>query len=108
MSDAVGRYVLVRSPDDGVKFGRLTSLVTSPMGLGVATLDEAQVIHSWSDGKTMTLIEMANEGCGNALISQPAKLPVIVFGVCGVLQCTEKAIVNLKKSRNDELPQFSM
>lgn len=107
MSELNGQYVIVRTRDDGIKFGILKSLTTSPMGLGVAVLEEARVIHSWSDGKTITLVEMANEGCGTARISQPSKLPAVMFGVCGVLQCTKKAIKNLKQSRNNEPPNAS-
>lgn len=100
MSDCVGEYVILRSRDQGVVFGKLLSLVTSPMGLGVASIEEARQLHYWSDANT--LIEMSNYGCGQARISEPAEEVVIVFGVCGVLKCTAKAVRNLKQSRWNE------
>lgn len=98
MGDYIGRYVIVRSRDQGVVCGVLRALTPQPGGLACAELEEASQIHNWQDGETITLFEAALHGFGTATISQQMDR-VLVFGVCGVLPCTETAEANLRQPR---------
>lgn len=99
----IGEFVIVRSRDQGVMVGVLRSLVPQPGGLACAVLGAAQQLHHWQQNdENFTLVELANHGVkppATARISEPAELPVTVFGVCGVLQCTEEARTNLSQAR---------
>ena len=102
----VGEFAIFRSRDQGVVFGRLVSLVVAPGGLGVAIIEEARQIHGW-DQSIHTLFEAANRGFGLARISEPLVKRLTMFGICGVLPCTQEAIDNLRQSRWNALPQSS-
>jgi hypothetical protein len=88
----IGRFVIVRSRDQGVVCGVLRAI----SGRAVE-LDGARQIHGWSDGAN-TLFEMALRGCGTARISEPVA-EILILDVCGVIPCTPVAERNLKQSR---------
>jgi hypothetical protein len=99
----IGEFVIVRSRDQGVMVGVLQSLVPQPGGLACAVLASAQQLHHWQqNNQNYTLVELANHGVqppATARISEPAEMPVTVFGVCGVLPCTEDSRANLSQAR---------
>lgn len=99
--DVIGRFVICRSRDQGVVCGYLKSLLPQPGAMPAAELEEARQIHGWN-GETNTLFEAAIRGfLGSARISEP--LPeMLMFGVCGVLPCSEEAKLNLSQSRWNE------
>jgi hypothetical protein len=93
----VGEFVICRSREQGVVTGYLRVVTMSASGLASVELEEARQVHWWGDGAN-TLFEMSLRGCGNARISEPVDR-VMVFGVCGILPCTESAKENLSESR---------
>ena len=96
----IGEYVIVRSREMGVVCGVLLTLTPQPGGLAAAELGEASQVHGWADGAN-TLFEASLHGLGNARISEQVQR-VMVFGVCGVLPCTEEAEANLRQHRWNE------
>jgi hypothetical protein len=92
----LGKFVIVRSRDQGVVCGILESLALGG-AQAVATLRDARQIHGWADGAN-TLFEASLAGLGNARISEPVD-EIIIIGVCGVLPCTAEAEKNLRQSR---------
>lgn len=103
--NVIGRYVIVRSRDQGVVCGVLETLTPQPGGLACAVLSEASQVHNWQGG-VLTLFESSIHGFGIATISERVE-SVIVFGVCGVLPCTPKAESNLRESRIRSAPASS-
>ena len=101
----IGRYVIVRSRDQGVVCGVLKTLTPQPGGLACAELAEASQIHGWSGGVN-TLFEASLRGFQEARISE-AVPEVVVFGVCGVLTCSKEAEANLREARWNEPPASS-
>ena len=97
MGDWIGKYVIVRSRDQGVVCGVLETLTPQPGGLACAELREASQIHNWRGG-ALTLFEASIRGFGVASISEPVER-VMVLGVCGVLPCTAEAEANLREWR---------
>ena len=93
----IGKYVIVRSRDQGVVCGVLQTLTPQPGGLACAVLAEASQIHNWRGG-VITLFEASLRGFGTATISEPVA-EVMVFGVCGVLPCTAESEANLRQWR---------
>ena len=91
----LGKFVIVRSRDQGVVCGVLRAIA----GRAVE-LDDARQIHSWSDGAN-TLFEMSLSGCGQARISEPIP-EILILDVCGVIPCSPKAERNLRQSRWDK------
>lgn len=88
----IGKFVIVRSRDQGVVCGVLRTLA----GRAVE-LDDARQIHSWSDGAN-TLFEMSLRGVGQARISEPIP-EILILDVCGVIPCSPEAEENLRQSR---------
>lgn len=99
----IGEFVILRSQDDGVKCGWLVAITMQPGGLACAVLRDARQIHGWQqNNENYTLLELANNGVippATARISAASELPVTMFGVCGAIPCTERAIENLTQSR---------
>lgn len=90
----IGSFVIARSRSAGVNTGYLMELSGT-----TCLLRESRKIWSWTDA--FTLHEMSNHGCGNdSRISEAAELPVYLSEVIEILQCTPKAEMNLRQSRN--------
>lgn len=103
--DVIGRYVIVRSREQGVVCGVLKTLTPQPGGLACAELAEASQIHNWQGGVN-TLFEASLRGFGVACISEPVA-EFMIFGVCGVLPCEPEAEANLRQHRWDAAPESS-
>ena len=88
----IGKFVIVRSRDQGVVCGTLRAVA----GRAVE-LDDARQIHGWSDG-ARTLFEMSLTGCGTARISEPIA-EILILDACGIIPCTPEAEKNLRQSR---------
>ena len=101
----IGKYVIVRSRDQGVVCGVLQTLTPQLSGLACAVLAEASQIHNWRGG-VVTLFDVAIHGFGVATISEPVA-EVMVFGVCGVIPCTTKAEDNLRQWRTGKSAESS-
>jgi hypothetical protein len=98
----IGRYVILRSREQGVVCGVLRSLTPQPGGLACAELDAASQVHNWQGGVN-TLFEASLRGFGVARISEPVD-GFTMFGVCGVWACTPEAEANLRNHRWNEAP----
>lgn len=101
----IGRYVILRSRDQGVVCGVLKTLTPQPGGLACAELEDASQIHHWQGGVN-TLFEASLRGFGVARISEPVA-EFMIFGVCGVFPCTPEAEANLRQHRWNESPKNS-
>ena len=88
----IGKFVIVRSRDQGVVCGVLVAVAGRQVHLR-----DARQIHGWNSG-ALTLFEAANDGLGEARISKPVE-EILMLEACGVIPCTEKAERNLRQSR---------
>lgn len=88
----LGKFVIVRSRDQGVVCGVLRAI----QGRAVE-IDDARQIHGWSGGVN-TLFEMSLRGCDTARISEPIA-EILILDVCGIIPCTPEAERNLRQSR---------
>lgn len=101
----LGRYVILRSHDQGVVCGVLRLILPQPGGLAYAELTECSQVHGWQGGVN-TLFEAALHGFGVARISE--QLPEFaIYGVCGVYPCSPEAEANLREVRWDKSPANS-
>ena len=90
----IGSFVIVRSRSAGVNTGYLMELSGT-----TCLLRESRKIWQWEGA--FTLHEMSNHGCGqDSRISEASELLVYLPDIIEVLQCTEKATRNLRRSRN--------
>ena len=101
--EVIGRYVILRSREQGVVCGVLRTLTPQPGGLACATLSEASQIHNWQGGVN-TLFEASLRGFGVARISEPVP-NFMMFGVCGTWVCTPEAEENLREHRWNTAPE---
>ena len=98
----IGKFVILRSRENGVVCGYLISLVPQPGGLFAAEVEECRILHHWQqNNENFTIFEVSIHGVrapATARISEAVYYHQI-GGVCGVTPCTEKAIKNLRQSR---------
>jgi len=91
----IGRFVIVRSRDQGVVCGTLRAAAGT-----CVELTDARQVHWWGDGAN-TLFEMSLRGCGQARISEPVA-EILILNACGVIPCEPAAVENLTQSRWNE------
>jgi hypothetical protein len=101
----IGKFVIVRSRDQGVVCGILETLALGG-AQAVATLRDARQIHGWRSGEIKTLFEASLRGFDIARISEAVE-EMILIGACGVLPCTPEAEENLRQSRWNQPYNYS-
>lgn len=89
-----GRYVIVRSRDAGVQFGKLDRYTEG----GTVYLTDARQMWSWSAAEGGTLLDCATHGvkAGKFSTVSPA---VTVIGACAIIDCTDKAAKTLEAAK---------
>ena len=90
--DGGGRYVIVRSRDAGVQFGKLESYASDG---STVTLRDARQMWSWTAKEGGTLLDCATHGVKAGKFSATADR-VIVINACAIIDCTPSAVKTLE------------
>lgn len=93
--DGGGRYVIVRSRDAGVQFGKLVEYAADG---STVTLKNARQMWSWTAAQGGTLLDCAMHGVRAGKFSTPAD-SVIIIGACAIIDCTATAVVTLESAK---------
>lgn len=86
-----GRYVIVRSRDAGVQYGKLDRYTEN----GTVYLTDARQMWSWVAAEGGTLLDCATHGVTGGKFSTKAP-SVIILNACAIIDCTEKAVASLE------------
>ena len=89
-----GRYVIVRSRDAGVQFGKLDRYTEG----GTVYLTDARQMWSWTAAEGGTLLDCATHGVKGGKFSTVSPA-VTVIGACAIIDCTEKAVKTLSEAK---------
>lgn len=89
-----GRYVIVRSRDAGVQFGKLDRYTEG----GTVYLTDARQMWSWTAAEGGTLLDCATHGVKGGKFSTVSPA-VTVIGACAIIDCTPKAEASLKDQK---------
>lgn len=88
------RYVIVRSRDAGVQFGKLDRYTEG----GTVYLKDARQMWSWTAAEGGTLLDCATHGVKDGKFSTVSPA-VIVIGACAIIDCINKAVKSLESAK---------
>ena len=87
----LGVYVIVRSGDSGVHFGRLAYVLTAANGSCTVHLLESRRLWSWKCPKGVALSGVARHGIDKKNSKVDEAVEAVICGVIELLKCTDEA-----------------